>query len=408
MNLLLFLGSGVSFPSGLPGVANLTDRILHGTYHKNADGEFRPGNHPDSNVQTEDITPALQRFLSLLVVQDERYRQSCTGYYTSDGSYRQTGLVDRTSTTYEDLYYLSEQISESTLGRLDNAAVGPFVQLVEREAIEALAELRKEEPKRCFSVLAGEACRFIEAVVAMSLRTERVVGFDVIIELANSPRIDRLDIITLNHDTLVEQILAENGVNFLDGFGEPDGDVRWYDNAVYDTPDEKVRLFKLHGSVNWYRFSPTGTKQFAIPITTDVFDLRNGVGQFLRPVIKRPRFLSGGNKVISYNSGIYADTHFRFHQVLRDSHLMLMSGYGWGDTAISHRLDTWLDYNKRNTIILLHKDDPEELMQRSLVFASMYNGAVEAGQMVPINKWLCHTRLCELEDVLSRITVTHA
>ena len=43
MKLLLFLGAGVSAPSGLPTAAKLTDQILRDAYHHEGKGLFAPG-----------------------------------------------------------------------------------------------------------------------------------------------------------------------------------------------------------------------------------------------------------------------------------------------------------------------------------------------------------------------------
>jgi hypothetical protein len=89
--------------------------------------------------------------------------------------------------------------------------------------------------------------------------------------------------------------------------------------------------------------------------------------------------------------------HFRFHQLLRQCNMMVMSGYGWGDTAINFRLDTWLDQSRGNTIILLHKN-PEELVERSLVMASGYDYWTRGRQLIPVLKWLCEASLSDLES----------
>ena len=122
----------------------------------------------------------------------------------------------------------------------------------------------------------------------------------------------------------------------------------------------------------------------------------NRSGEKLRNDVSSPSFLSGVNKIVSYNKGIYSDVLYRFHQVLRESDFMVMSGYGWGDTAINFKLEHWLDSNKRNTIVLLH-EKPEELMQRSVQLDSSYKALERIGQLVPLRQWLCNTSLADLE-----------
>jgi len=74
----------------------------------------------------------------------------------------------------------------------------------------------------------------------------------------------------------------------------------------------------------------------------------------------------------------------------------VMSGYGWGDIAINFRLDTWLDQNRNNNIILLD-ETPEKLVDRSLIMASGYDYWTRCGQLIPIPKWLCDTSLSDLK-----------
>ncbi len=78
---------------------------------------------------------------------------------------------------------------------------------------------------------------------------------------------------------------------------------------------------------------------------------------------------------------------------------MIMSGYGWGDAAISFHLDTWLDRLRTNRIILLHQD-PKELMERSLVMASGHDAWVRAGQLICIKHWLADVTLRDLDQYL--------
>src|SRR5213083_624275 len=48
MKLIVFLGAGISVPSGLPKVDQLTQMILRDPYHQDRDGNFISGRNPDS------------------------------------------------------------------------------------------------------------------------------------------------------------------------------------------------------------------------------------------------------------------------------------------------------------------------------------------------------------------------
>jgi hypothetical protein len=242
--------------------------------------------------------------------------------------------------------------------------------------------------------LAFRSTRFIQSVIAHSLANDSPTGLDLLVEFAEWPRVSQLDIVTLNHDTLVETLLSRAGIPFVDGFSAPDGDVRWWDDGVYDAPS-RVRLFKLHGSINWYQFTRAGSSWPAILLGDDPTTAKDGAGKALQSWMPTPSFLAGGQKEAWYQQGIYADLHYRFHELLRKSDRIVMSGYGWGDIGINNQLDRWLDQSPEKRIILLHRF-PETLLDRSKILAVSYESIVRRRKLVPIEKWLSDTSLGDI------------
>ena len=62
-------------------------------------------------------------------------------------------------------------------------------------------------------------------------------------------------IISLNYDTLLDSALVRHGWDPRNGYGLPGGKekIKWLPVAVDDQPDlSRVRLLKVHGSVNWF------------------------------------------------------------------------------------------------------------------------------------------------------------
>src|ERR1039457_1079115 len=110
MKLILFLGAGVSKPSGLPTAAELTDFLFRSAFHDEGNGLFRPGRHPDPRLRECDVTPRIRRLLRLLSDHDTRDIKR-VGYYPHRGGFRSSGAIYRGATTYEDLFFLCQQIS---------------------------------------------------------------------------------------------------------------------------------------------------------------------------------------------------------------------------------------------------------------------------------------------------------
>lgn len=221
--MLLFLGSGVSFDSGLPSVPEITERLLGGTYFYDPKSfsQFYPKH--DATPNLEPVTRA-QSLLKLLMDQDTYYL-GAVGPYFSGSKYAYSKSIYRNVTSYEDLFHLSEQIRQSGIGLTDAATTGAFVDRVLEKAGDLLEGKTREERFISLYKLSCVASSFIEWMVAGTLDSKEIKGLDLILEMAHSKDVDRLDIVTLNHDTLVEQILAENGLPFNDGFGDKDGDV---------------------------------------------------------------------------------------------------------------------------------------------------------------------------------------
>ena len=398
MKLILFLGAGVSAPSGLPTATDLMDRIMRDDYHQEESHVYRAGPASDPVLRAKDFTPRIRRLLKILIAHDIRDIKR-VGYYPVRGGFRSSGAIYRGGSTYEDVFFLCQQISLWNIGLSDNSLTTPFMEYIERKAHGCLSGRTTKARISDLASLGSQACDLIETVVADALRQEYRAGFDLLLELATTPEIEQLNIVTLNHDTLAEQYLSAHGVDFVDGFGPADGDVRWSDDRLYDSATARVQLFKLHGSVDWYRFC--GSARTAMVSGDCALTVKDSGGKRLTPLFRRPSFLSGINKVTWYQRGIYADIHYRFHQLLRSCGHIVMSGYGWGDMAINFQLDKWMDDCDRNRIILLHKT-PEKLVNRSMLLESGYDAWTRTGQLVCIRNWLSDTSMNDLRPFLAQ------
>ncbi len=360
----------------------LTERIFRDPFHQDEAGNFISGRSLDTTALRTDRTSLVRNLLRRIRSYDERGSKNS---------------VYRGAATYEDLFTLCEAIKLWHLGLSDNSISTSFVEALERAARPILKGRSIETRLRDLGALASEASRFIEAVVVGALQSDSVAGLELILELARSSTIEQLNIVTLNHDTLVESYLRREGVDVVDGFGPVDGDVRWYDDRVYETDPAKVRLFKLHGSVNWREF--IGKTRPAIFLGPDIGHIVDGEQRQLELKLRSPSFLTGVNKAVAYQRGIYADAHFRFHEALRRCRSVVMSGYGWGDTAINWRFDTWLDQERCNSIILLHPN-PKEIADRSVIVGSAYDYWIRSRHLLSVPKYLCDVSMRDLEGLL--------
>lgn len=284
-------------------------------------------------------------------------------------------------------------------GLSEDSLSSSFVDLLERKAGAQLAG--KSRRARAFELgrLAQASGLFIRSVVLSALESPTVRGLDLLVDLARSSRVTQLNIVTLNHDRLVERVLVNAGVAVVDGFGLPDGDVRWYNDSTYDADDARVMLFKLHGSVDWYEFLREGKSWLAAVASGTPQGAADRTGTALTQITRLPSFLTGGHKEAWYQHGHFADVHFRFHEVLRRCDRMIVSGFGWGDGGIASQIDRWFDGDVKRTLVLLHQH-PEEILERSALLAARYDSLCRNGQLVATGKWMCDTSLADVEASL--------
>jgi hypothetical protein len=376
MKIVLFLGAGVSIPSELPRALDVTNKIL----------ECSPS-----------YDPKLVRLVSILREIDkfDNSDRKRPGMYLTKTGFAASGAIGRgQSSTYEDLHFLCSQISLWGIGQVENSLATPFMEKIAESCGGLLPGINSNSKLFELAKLGNDLCDHIESTLVNLLSKNYKKGLNLVLELAESPEVDELQIFTLNHDKVLEQFLNSKKIGFIDGFGKLDGDVRWHDDKTYDNVHIKVKVFKLHGSIDWFRIVRSGKRCFAIVDNSRVETARDGNGRELDYFRKRPSFLTGMEKGLLYHLNIYDDMFYRFSTALRNSSRMIMSGYSLGDFTINSFINSWLDSSPANRLILLHqKDKLSELEDRSILFDEAYEHREQTGQLKIIPKWLCDTSL---------------
>ena len=237
---LLFLGSGVSYDTGLPKVPEITQSVLSGDWRWPLDSYIYSGfaasqDRPDKRIAR------VQEFLRILKSLADEYLKR----------------RGRGATNYEDLFYMARQVEDEATRKVDNPLIEQIVDQLRAKTEVLCLPIKRVDERYSLAKLAEESCELIECAVWRKLTTKTIPpkNLTLLNELASRHEIERCDICTLNHDLLAESQMDIAQVKFEDGFAKPDGDIRWFDPKGYDESDAKARLFKLHGSINWWRLA---------------------------------------------------------------------------------------------------------------------------------------------------------
>ena len=351
--IVFLLGSGVSIPAGMPSTQEITEQVLSGEgVMRHPDGNYYFGKPVYSHLGWPDeyVPPVLQ-FLG-------RLKDEIDLYYN---------YQPERCTNYEDLYYLAIQIFDSEIKGYDNPVVQPFIVKIKSD-IQPLLIGKENKIRKQWEIkeLADEATNYIHDIAWRMLDKKplRLDYLGCIKDACQDSELSNVDMFTLNHDTVLEQcIKCIKGIHFTDGFEPEDRDnVRDWNPDLLERGSFKVRLFKLHGSINWVQFQTLNGDwsdvSIGISLGPDTRHTRNPAGQERLP---RPMLLIGRfNKELEYTSGIFEELHYQFYRSLRQIRRLVVCGYGFGDKGINRKIDQWV-FSSPDCKIAVVDPKPEKL-----------------------------------------------
>jgi hypothetical protein len=179
-----------------------------------------------------------------------------------------------------------------------------------------------------------------------------------------------INILTLNHDILIEHFLEHSKIRFTDGFRiktkmfpQWDKDLlkeKYYRINPFRSKDLnfRVKLYKLHGSVNWFSIGDNEGYINIYKLPTDQYvETVHEIDKTLLHSEGLPNMLIGTfNKLQEYLSFIYEDLYQASQTAIEQCENIIISGYSFNDKGINSNLVKWLllDHSKR--IIIIHPD----------------------------------------------------
>jgi hypothetical protein len=379
MRAVFLLGSGISVDAGMPNVATITGQVFGGAgvvRHSDATYYMAGEDSPNYDWYRAAAEPAIAFAGRLRVLADN---------YFSD-------FLDGRTADYEDVANLAKQVEDALSGEYENPALLPLIRELRKEIDDLQGLLER----------ASETRNYIRDIVWRMLN-RMPTGFDHLTVIVEGCRaLASTDLFELNHDRVLELALAAAELPVSDGFTRASGDVLFWTDEF----DRPLRHLKLHGSITWFHRdleeAPWRGLVVARSLTHDPYHERDAAGKLLEfPADGRPVLLTGTfDKPLAYDSTVYADQHYRFHESLREADAVIVIGYGFRDKAINSRLIGWLHNERGRRLIITHGNIGDLVREARPAIARNWNTWINDGRLRVVEKWVAEVSWADVEALL--------
>jgi len=337
------MGSGLSCAAGLPSVDKITEEIFNmENVFKSSDNHY----YKSKSKPSEECFPeyykhnkAIEKILKIANCEVGKY------------------YGNNYKTNYEELYYLVKQIDDKF--EYDNPAILAFIEKVNIKIKSLL------DSNVTFNESIRNSVKYIEDAV-WHILAEKYENLTVLDFLLKEVPKGNINIFSLNHDYLIEQILQEYKIDYVNGFKPYNKDIKIWDRNLFDQKS-KIKLYKLHGSISWVRYTINNFKGYfyADIGLNDIYHLKDNKGNYLWPA-EGPRFLIGSvNKILEYSRELFSELFYRFHFILKNTNLLIIIGYGFKDKGINSKIIEYMYHDFKNKIIIVDIKGKEKLLKNA-------------------------------------------
>lgn len=259
-----------------------------------------------------------------------------------------------------------------------------------------LFELKKTRPEKCqlddlkkatdaqgFSWETAEsAYKRLSAIVRDELETtpegkSRLGAYPAFIDQVIRANGQPIRIVTLNHDTRIEEAMAASGVQdanlgFTTDETTPSRSFIFSKERLAEPAPAK--LLKLHGSIDWYwRYAPD---QQIVRLSPQELGDSEGIWEVAL-------FLSGTlNKPHQYKFLHYPALFEEFEKQLEQTRRIVVSGYGFGDGGVNERFERWLEAQPEHRMLIV---DPNPAGLREKLTAMHQDQTLRRLEFIPLS-----------------------
>lgn len=308
---IFLLGAGASYPAGIPLIDEMTD------------GFFR-------------LIKPLSTYTS-----DEQNVEFPFGFNL--GQLRQL-------TEYPKKLETLRKVTEYSFGKVDLEYLMSTIIRLEDDRERNLFEMTFSELK----AIDKKYLFLLKQAIQMFIRTkcEKVKTVDYLSPLEGMSENQQLKIFTLNYDGTVEIFCENKRIKCTDGF-DPDWNIDLFDRNI------RIHLYKLHGSLYWFRTQ--SNKTIKVPIKgLRIPDVKYLTDESISEMMIYPSLEK--NKQL----GVYSWLSQTFKSELSRSDICVIVGYSFRDEDIRESIIEALSTNPNLWLVLI---SPNASKHKSRVFS---------------------------------------
>jgi len=332
--IAFLFGSGISIPAKIPSTLEISEILLNSKSIVRGSAENFFFDNPKRFEWSlyKDIPQRVQNFLNVLKIEIEQYYNN----------------ISRTI-NYEDIYYLLDFIEYNYYQNEGNPAFKYIIKEFEPKIKDILIPLDPDlEDSFDMNRLLYESKRYIKQTTAklLSVQAQNFSGLRFLQDVLLKKDYNSFDIFSLNHDTVIEQFFNNYNISFNDGFQRNSSNVEIWNPQLFENED-KIKLYKIHGSVNWQYYDQENCEDNQICKIPEI-DKYDTISNSLI-------LIGTHNKISDYIKDLYLELYYRFYKNLNNHNKLIIIGYGFNDRGINQKIFNWL-YNPFNKLLII---DPQ-------------------------------------------------
>ncbi len=170
----------------------------------------------------------------------------------------------------------------------------------------------------------------------------------------------RTDYVILNYDTLIEDALALEGINYSDGF--KGGAIGWWDLSVFSDDNILTKVLKPHGSLDWSLLENN-----FLPHRLRYDNIKSGI-----VISEKYLIWPASTKYRETQIDPYAQVLDLIRKTLRPKSnaqsILIACGYRFSDSHINIEIENALKESDKNLTLIafFNEDKPSEILQKWL------------------------------------------